>query len=246
MARRTPASGEAPLGPSPSPGMSAHAANMVGTPSSVVTPSSRTWSSDCGGVETGCRARAPLPWPATSPSATLSPKTWNSGSATRPMSSARRISGMPSIWRRLAIRLPWVSMAALGSPAVPDVNSNTARSASSRSTGCSSACSAQLAVVPAASGLDGCSPACGPQPAGAAPPEALAGRHGRALPQALPGDPAGARPARRGGRPAAGGRRRPWAMTAAGSTTSSSRPSSAGGLLGLRGTATAPAASTPR
>ena len=209
--------------------MSAHAANMVGTPSSVVTPRSRTCRSEDAGSKRVSNTNA-APVASDSPSATFRPKMWNSGRATIPTSSARRISGMRSICCRLAVRLPWVSMAALGSPAVPDVNSRTARSDSARSTGCRW-CSSSPAPTSLHPALRVVLRRC---------------RHGRDLfpgPSAAWGGPH-RRARRRAATTCADARgprptRAPARITA-GSTTSSSRPSSLAGLLGLRGTATAP------
>ena len=64
---------------------------------------------------------------------------WKHGSTPNATSLAPTAGGpsggaVASTWRRFVIRLPWVSMAALGWPAVPDVKMSTARSVGSRST----------------------------------------------------------------------------------------------------------------
>ena len=69
------------------------------------------------------------------PSTTFRPKMWNNGMTPSATSSGpRRRPSEACTCSRLATRLPWVSIAARGAPAVPLVNMSTARSAASRST----------------------------------------------------------------------------------------------------------------
>ncbi len=69
------------------------------------------------------------------PSATFSPKMWNNGRTPKTTSSGPcRRPGWSWHCSRFESRLPWVSMAAFGDPAVPLVKLSTARSSGRRST----------------------------------------------------------------------------------------------------------------
>ena len=59
----------------------------------------------------------------------VSPKEWEKGSRPMRRSAPYRTWGSQAlIWATLAMRLPWVNLAALGMPVVPPVYSSTARS----------------------------------------------------------------------------------------------------------------------
>ena len=104
---------------------------MVGTPAKTVTrwasSSSSAWRGSKRGSSTSV---APMEKPALR--FTVAPKVWNSGSATRWVSSP---GWEPK--RRLQVRafitwLEWLSSAPLGCPVVPEVYSTTAVSVSRR------------------------------------------------------------------------------------------------------------------
>ena len=81
----------------------------------------------------GRRATRPRPPCNARPSTTFSPKTWKSGSTPSATSSASmRRPGCACICSMFASSEPCVSIAGFGAPAVPAVNSSTARSSSAR------------------------------------------------------------------------------------------------------------------
>ncbi len=96
------------------------------TPRSLIVSSAVNGSKRCTSTTVAPRARL-------MPSTTLSPKMWNTGSTPYTTSSPT----MPSVDRpcsMLASRLPWLSIAARGEPAVPLVKMSTATSCWSTST----------------------------------------------------------------------------------------------------------------
>ncbi len=114
--------------------MLAHALHMVGGPVITVTPCFTMDST----AETGSKRsiiNMVAPTANVRPRTTLSPKMWNIGSTAKTTSPGLWLSpGAEIICERLLRRLPWLIIAALGDPAVPEVNTSTARSSSSRST----------------------------------------------------------------------------------------------------------------
>ena len=151
------------------------------------------------------------------PSTTFSPKMWNIGSTANTTSSALwALPGVDSTWAILARRLPCVSIAALGDPAVPLVKMSVARSVSSRSTMSAPSRATRSSWLTPPSGTN-------PQPMNASTLGIVDRSRVSNIVRAV------------------GPMTTPLAPTAV-----SSAESSSGGLIGLSGTATRPAPSAAR
>jgi len=128
------------------PSAAASPAHIVGGPVRSVTPCSTTAAKAASASN---RSINTMVDPAISPPSrtTFRPKMWKRGSTARATSSGpRRRPSEACTCSRLASRLPWVSIAARGEPAVPLVNISTARSAASRSTAAAGSCAASSAT----------------------------------------------------------------------------------------------------